>query len=320
MKVGDYIIFHDDSIDSKHNLLGKVEKMNPLLVKLQPDILGNQHTAEISRKSILCIVGPKPTSGHAYGIDLSNVYRTSVPVEKFGTLRYYCAPEKSVRKALKSAFVVAANKLEAQKLYAIFDEQVIYSVRAMRNAGMYYAGNEEKKIPHRIELDPTRTTIEDLPHCILHEIGHYYFNKLDSDWQFKWVNLYAKYVKMDRFASRDMKALRDNFIHSGLSFVEFKKELDEPEQTYFKLVQKHLQKCFKLNPKQLQLLYEENPEVVLSKFPSSTLKVEYETLVSEYATKNYHELFAESFAFYLEGKKLPKVIKDLIVNTIRVLR
>ena len=320
MKAEDYIIFHDDNIDKKHNLLGKVEKVNPLLVKLQPDLFGNQPTVETSRKNILCVVGPKPTSGHVYGVDLSNIYRTSVPMDKFGILHYYWAPEKSVRKALKSAFAIAAKKLESAKLYTIFDEQVNYSIRSMRSAGMYYIGNDEKKIPHRIELDPSRTTIEDLPHCILHEIGHFYFNKLDDDWQFKWVNLYATYVQMDRFTSRDMKALRDNFVHSGLSFVEFRKELDEPEQTYFKLVQKHLQKCFKLNPKQLQLLYEENQEVVISKFPTSTLKVNYETLVSEYATKNYHELFAESFAFYLLGMKLPKDVNRLIEKTIAVLR
>lgn len=320
MKVGDYVIFHNEAIDKKHNLLGKVEKLNPLLVKMQPDVFGNQSTAEISRKEILCSVGAKPTSGHVYGVDLSNIYRTSVPLDKFGILHYYCAPEKSVRKAIKSAFAIAAKQLEKQKLYTVFDKQVNYSIRSMRNAGMFYNGDEEKGIPYRIELDPTRTVLEDLPHCILHEIGHFYFNQLDDDWQFKWVNLYANYVKVERFTSKDMKALRDNFVHSGLSFVEFRKELDEPEQSYFKLVQRHLQKCFKINPKQLQGLYEENPEVVLSKFPTSSLKVDYETLVSEYATKNYHELFAESFAFYLEGKSLPKVISKLIVNTIRVLR
>lgn len=320
MKVGDYVIFHNEAIDKKHNLLGKVEKLNPLLVKMQPDVFGNQSTAEISRKEILCSVGTKPTSGHVYGVDLSNIYRTSVPLDKFGILHYYCAPEKSVRKAIKSAFAIAAKQLEKQKLYTVFDKQVNYSIRSMRNAGMFYDGDEEKGIPYRIELDPTRTVLEDLPHCILHEIGHFYFNQLDDDWQFKWVNLYANYVKVERFTSKDMKALRDNFVHSGLSFVEFRKELDEPEQSYFKLVQRHLQKCFKINPKQLQGLYEENPEVVLSKFPTSSLKVDYETLVSEYATKNYHELFAESFAFYLEGKSLPKVISKLIVNTIRVLR
>ena len=320
MKVGDYVIFHNEAIDKKHNLLGKVEKLNPLLVKMQPDVFGNQSTAEISRKEILCSVGTKPTSGHVYGVDLSNIYRTSVPLDKFGILHYYCAPEKSVRKAIKSAFAIAAKQLEKQKLYTVFDKQVNYSIRSMRNAGMFYDGDEEKGIPYRIELDPTRTVLEDLPHCILHEIGHFYFNQLDDDWQFKWVNLYANYVKVERFTSKDMKALRDNFVHSGLSFVEFRKELDEPEQSYFKLVQRHLQKCFKINPKQLQGLYEENPEVVLSKFPTSSLKVDYETLVSEYATKNYNELFAESFAFYLEGKSLPKVISKLIVNTIRVLR
>ena len=320
MKAGDYLIFHDENIDKKHNLLGKVEKLNPLLVKLQPDLLGNQSTIELSRKSILCVVGSKPVSGHVYGVDLSNVYRTSISIEKFGILHYYFAPEKSIRKALKAAFAIVAKRLESAKLYSIFDEQVNYYVKSMRNPGMYYAGDENKNIPHRIELDPTRTTIEDLPHCILHEIGHYYFNKLDNDWQFKWVNLYAKYVQMDRFTSKDMKALRDNFVHSGLSFVEFRKELDEPEQTYFKSVQKHLQKCFKLNPKQLQILYEENPEVVLSKFPTSTTKVEYETLVSEYATKNYQELFAESFAFYLLDVKLPKDVNTLIEKSVTVLR
>jgi hypothetical protein len=39
-------------------------------------------------------------------------------------------------------------------------------------------------------------------------------------------------------------------------------------------------------------------------------------IVSEYATKNHKELFAESFAYLLTGKKLPEPIVRLLEKSI----
>lgn len=319
MKVGDYIIFHDDAINKKQNLLGKVEKLNPLLVRLQPDVFGRLSTTEVSRKSILCGLGQTPNAGKVYGVELTNIYRTTVEVDKFGKLLFYYAPEKPVRRALKAAFRIAAKQLEAQKLYSIFDGQVIYSIKHSHCPGLFTASDNEE-VPSHIDLDPEATTIDDLPHVILHEMGHYYFNLLDDDWQFKWVQLYTTFVKMDKFSVKEMKALKENFVHSGMSFFEFQKTLDDPELTYFKMVHKHLCRAFKLRPKQLDPFYEADQEAVLAKWPSSSCKVEYETPVSQYASKSYHELFAESFSFYLLGIKLPEKVNSLMKKTISVLR
>lgn len=320
MNIGDYIIFHDDTLDKKKNLLGKIEKLNPLLVRLQPNAYGELHSAEVPQNAILCSVGQNPKVGSVYGVDLTNVYRKSVEIEKFGRLLYFYAPEKSVRKALKHAFEIVATKLESEKLYSIFDEQVIYSVKRMKNAGLFTDCDETNSVPYHIDINPEACTIEDLPYVFLHEIGHYHFNKLDSDWQVKWVKLFSSYVRMERFTVKEMKNLRESFANSGLSFADFKKEIDESDQVYFKSVVQHLCRCFKMTAKQLEILYEEDPETVLSKFPSTCTKTDYETPVSEYATKNYSELFAESFAFYLLGYKLPEKVNTLTKKTISVLQ
>ena len=319
MKVGDYIIFRHEAVDKKHSLLGKVEKVNPLVVRMQPDVFGIQKTAEIPRNAVICSVGSSPVSGKVYGVDLSNIYRTSVPMGRFGRLHYFCAPDKSVRKAIRHSFGIVAKKLDAKKLDSFFDEQILFDVKHMKSAGLFVSGDSDQHIPCHICIDPYNVTLEELPHCILHEIGHYFFTKLDEEWQFKWATLYANYVKMDRYTSKEMKILKSNFIDSGLSFAEFKKQLEDVDQTYFVMVQKHLQRCFKLSPAQLQALYEENPEVVISKFPTSVQKVQYDVPVSQYATKSYHELFAESFAYHLSGTKLPNPIDALLVNTLRML-
>ena len=39
-------------------------------------------------------------------------------------------------------------------------------------------------------------------------------------------------------------------------------------------------------------------------------------MVTDYATKSYKELLAESFAYYCVGKKLPKDIVKLVERTI----
>ena len=100
MNIGDYIIFHDDTIDKKKNLLGKIEKLNPLLVRLQPNAFGELHSVEVPQNAILCSVGQKPKVGSVYGVDLTNVYRKSVEIEKFGRLlfngqiRIHAAPQE----------------------------------------------------------------------------------------------------------------------------------------------------------------------------------------------------------------------------------
>ena len=34
--------------------------------------------------------------------------------------------------------------------------------------------------------------------------------------------------------------------------------------------------------------------------------------ISEYASKNHYELFAESYAMYVQGEKLPDIIQDYL--------
>ena len=59
---------------------------------------------------------------------------------------------------------------------------------------------------------------------------------------------------------------------------------------------------------------------MLSLWPKSISTSDYEAIISQYATKNYKELFAEAFSFYLTDRELPEVVNKLIKRTINHLK
>ena len=71
-----------------------------------------------------------------------------------------------------------------------------------------------------------------------------------------------------------------------------------------------------------QLLMAGNFEEITTIWPKHSIETEQEIdpLVSEYATKARAELFAESWAFYFTGTKLPAAVTKLLEKTISIAR
>ena len=91
---------------------------------------------------------------------------------------------------------------------------------------------------------------------------------------------------------------------------------DEEQKQLAKDCLKFIKKCFKVSNTELQKLFESDKERVIRAFPKSVSSCNYELLISEYAKKNYKEMFAEAFSMYVMGKELPKEIRILVKKTI----
>ena len=95
---------------------------------------------------------------------------------------------------------------------------------------------------------------------------------------------------------------------------DFKSTLAEEEALAYKWILRTIQSVHGLSVKELDFLFEAGMLDDIKKlWPVRTIpRKELEPIVSEYATKNYKELFAETFAFYFTKKKLPEPLKRLL--------
>ena len=99
-------------------------------------------------------------------------------------------------------------------------------------------------------------------------------------------------------------------------------ELPEEWTPHFKRILKEVRASAGLSPRELDKLLEAHKDDdVKAAWPTSGLMLsEKHPSVTEYALKNYHELFAESFAFSVLGRELPKRITKLMEASFAQLR
>ena len=322
MKVGDYIVFSylsDTVRKGKVELLGCVTNLQPLRVVLQPDNEMLAKTVELEKDQILAVLGTSPKSGSVFGVDTSNIYRCNKPIGKFGELAYYCKPQLEIRKAITTAFKIVGNKLAKNKLYFVFDARINYKVQILKGkmAGCY---THAKQGNHSICIDPSKCTVEDLPGVILHEISHHLFHHLTDEWVVKWAQLYANHIKPKVFTKEQCDELKQR-LYNCESILDFKYELDDDdEKLLYRKCIAHVKSQLKVPTQTLQSLFELNKDTVLCLWPEAITEKHYESFISEYATKNYNETFAEAMSMYLLGKELPKKVNILCSKTLGAIK
>jgi hypothetical protein len=102
------------------------------------------------------------------------------------------------------------------------------------------------------------------------------------------------------------------------------REQEDDDKANLKLVFRWMAQVRGLSVRDLDTMWGEEGEgadKVVALLPSDVIhSKDIRPTVSEYATKNYKELFAESFAFRATGKELPKSVSALLDKSIPVAR
>lgn len=318
MKVGDYLIFPYLSPKGKGKaMLGKVLSVKPLKVKTQPDDLMKTENLTLKSSEVFCVLGSKPKQGKAFGVDTTNIYRCTKPLKYWGDLHYFIAPDKQVRNGINSAFSIVYKNLKNLGI-DISNKGITFRIKALsgKTNGMFI---KLKTGDILIDLDPSKVTISELPHVLAHEVGHYLFNFLEAEQQEKWVKLYIKHIMPKTFSPKDCQRMKD-FIQSYTSLKEAKSEVDDDDKELFDTCIKFVRIASRLSFAQLDSFYQSNAQDILDIWPKSISSTDYDTIISEYATKNYKELFAESFAFYVNKKELPQTVEKMMARTIQQLK
>jgi|GEM_PF-4682367 len=324
---GDYAVAN--SPDGKGPLVIKVSGSNGTTVtgvstKYQ-NIQELRQVVDIPAQDVFLNLGKDPRGGKVYGVDVTNLYRSSMEHKRFGRLCWMYKPEEEAKESIVRGFNVAYKRLTAFGLEPLASEDIVWELNAPgkeKYAGMYIPQKKTKsiEIPARILLRPEVMTADLYPYAVLHELGHHIHSRYVKSPKLEaaWVKLFNTSIKKQDIRKEEALQMLENLLAGEDRPSSFKKSLEEEDALVFKWIMRHIKQTHGVSVHELDLLFEgEEREEIRYLWPTRTIeRKELAPVISEYATKNYRETFAEAFALHMTGITLPKNVIKLVERTI----
>lgn len=274
-------------------------------------------TIEYDEQNLVAVLGTKPKPGSAYGVKI-NPYISSVET-KYGPIHFYRELNeremKSFKKALKSTY---AKMIDSTLDVFPFTAMRVYPKRG-KYAGQYEIRRKGSEISDKIDLFPE--TFEDAEwneYLLFHEYGHaVWYKMVQSRTKARWIKMFHKRIELTNFLKERLVSLLDECLaYQDGNLKDFFKELDDESKAVFKEVLAHYKKYHKLDSRSLDILFTEDSEKFASMWPKRSTVVESKMDPSEYALTKPEEFFAETFAFYMQNRKMSGDIKKLMEKTL----
>lgn len=284
---------------------------------------------EISKKDVIVNLGPEPRSGKVYGIDVSNIYRKAFNHDWWGPIYFYVKPDAPTMKVLRTGLDRTAEVLEKKKL-TDFVELFSTEIRAKQGkyAGMYHHNPKQgSTVWYAPECSQgSQTTMN---YVIFHEFGHAVrYNGLSAAVKLrqKWLRLYQKSIKPIVVPAKALSSVHDQLIEQrqsddGIGFTEAMRNVasvDEKHAKVVKVLNEWFKKIHHVGAKELGLAWQADDLSYINKlWPTAPIDTsDLNPIISEYATRNVEELFAETFAFYMQKTKLPDEYVELMEESL----
>lgn len=310
--------------DSSEQLYGRLEK--------DPHIKAT--TATFSASEVLINLGKNPYPGRVYGVDLTSLYRKSVEHDKFGNIHFFTKPSKETLTAFWEALDTTAEILEKFDLSELLSLPLCFEAYSQESLGRYSGyflpSRDPEKSPHRVAVSVGEHSLEHASlnswtYVILHELGHVaHLTQLLSspEAMSAWISLYTRTVLDENVHDADLKRLQKSFIKSQLPVADFISNLEEEDTEHMKKILSWIKRIRGVSVGDLNQLVRTNKmEDVAYVWPSRGVNSsKLCPAITEYACKNPKELFAETFAFVLSGRKVPKELDQLMAKSLRYIR
>lgn len=278
-------------------------------------------TLTVSKKQIVLNLGETPRPGKVYGLETTNLFRVRKDHDDFGAINFFYKPDKQVVKDLWASMSKVAKILKKKGLEFLLDDIVWEVLRYHKEkfAGMYMHAKNDK-MPHRIQVRPEIMPATEYAYVLLHELGHHLHlefltsKKLNAHW----LRVYNTSIKVETIKKDTSIRLLTSLLEQEDLPSDFKGQLSEEDALAFKWIIRTIASNNALSIKELDTLWEADMKDDISKlWPQRTIThKELAPVLTEYATKNYKELVAESFAFYMVGKKQPEGLIRLLEKSI----
>ena len=281
---------------------------------------------EVSPKSVLINLGDNPKVKKVDGVTVSDRYITSVVHPVWGDIHVLTRVSKEERGLLKGSLERTAKKIEKMKLTHLI-EGTITEIRSKQGkwAGKYKHGHGEN--PARMIYAPEWAALSPkvMDYVILHEFGHRirFAGVKSKKIRARWLRYYNRSVEHTVVTTEDAKQLlkglakrRDADYTFNAALKEIAEE-DEENKQHLKTLSRWFKQARHLSFRDMGVLWEAQDDSFESLWPDVDVdSSRLEPIVSEYATKNVEELFAESFAFFATGQKLPSKISELLEKSL----
>jgi hypothetical protein len=322
---GDYFVARQDQ--GKDYLAKALEdshgKAVEAVLEKNCHIQGMRHTFTQALSDVVVVLGSNPYPGKVYGFDVGALHRKRLTHDKFGDVHFFYKPEKQVLDDLRDSMTRVATKLNKQGLGFLIDN-VVYEVMPYNGSGKYagmFIRSKKADVQDRIQIRPEIMPASEYDYVWYHEIGHrlhltfcHSSKKLNA----QWLKLFSTSIKALTIKKDKSQQLLDMLIDGQEPPSDFKRGLDEEDALAFKWIIRTIQQINGLSIKDLDTLFEaEMKDEITKVWPVRSIShKELAPIVSEYATVNFKELFAECFAFYMTKKKLPDPIVKLMEKSI----
>lgn len=342
VEIGDYVVC---------TYKGKADDTpKPYLIKTTSvtngEVSGRQEAKDVHRnpthltfktRDVAANLGSKPLDGKVFGFDLASRYRGSVDLhEDFPTLHVYAGGvSKSSRDSLLTSMDFVSNRLKALGLSFLLDGTATeWSVHPKRGkyAGYYKHSSNPESHPHLISVSLGADFYEEdskapFAYVLAHELGHalhfqHFTREAFPKKNASWLNLYLSSVPFQAVSKEDRIRLFKSVVQYGsLREWEAKTSIEE-DSAMMKVVLRDMHLASRMRPRDVDvMLSAEDHDTLRSLWPTlPSGKTVPEPILTDYATKNVQELFAESFAFYVLGKKLPSQISKILESTLQLVK
>jgi len=280
---------------------------------------------EVRTKDLLAVLGDDPFPGKSFGCDTSMIYRGRKTHDVWGPIYWFYKPEKETGRAVMAAFDKTAKVITRHGLdFAIDPSTCVWEIvvfNGEKYAGMYKPSRNPDKVPHRFHIRPEIMQAPEYPYVIYHEFGHHIHNGFVTSRKLNaaWVRLYNTSIRVKSIPKDKSLELLDGLLSSPENRPsDYKSNLSEDDELVYKLILRHISRDYSLSPRELDLLFEaEYYDDIRNVWPTRGVsRKDLAPIVTEYATKNVKELFAEAFAFHMVGKKLPKDVQALLEKSL----
>jgi hypothetical protein len=308
--------------------LARIEKVREdgVLVALQKDIQYQKNVIEVEKKEVRAILGENPVPGTVYGFDLHNLYRKSIEHEFWGPIHFFIRPDKDTLKLLKKSLDRTAERIEKLGLgwYASQFQTEIRSKKG-KYAGVYkHSGSADK--PNVVWYAPecAKGDQRQMDNVIFHEFGHAVrFNGLTSNkMRNKWLRLYQKTIAQVKVEPKQLSAILHDLDDYDEETESFKGAIKGATQDMSPRIEKALMQWLKethrITGRELEIMWRSSKLKDISKFwPDHMIDThDLKPAITEYATKNVEETFAECFAFYCQKVKIPSAFEELLEESL----
>lgn len=330
--VNNYIIGKMRGESSTRYFFGKVEAIKKGVVygvqEKNAHVKGLRAAFEIPERDVVIDLGTEPHPGKVYGQDVTNRFCGRKIHDFFGPICFMYKPKKEVSEKLWRALDDAAALLKKARLPE--PENTLWEIQSVETkskwAGYYIHSRRADKDPHRFAIRPESVpqTVGDMVYVILHEYAHWLHANLATGKKLnaKWIRLFNTSIKVQTVKREVSQSILKNLLAGTEIPSDFRGQLEEEERNAFNWIMRTIKADHAVSIKELDLLFEaEYKSDLEALWPKVTLnKKDLRPVVSEYATTNFKELFAESFAFHLGKRKLPEPVVKLVDDTMSYCR